>query len=118
GRAGDRLAGQLGTAILASDDPATVRDALPAYLLLLDALLVDDGRGDRGKIAMLFAAAELNGAYAGNFTGDDRDRARRLAAKALAYARRGTCAGSPALCAALDGDVESFATAVDAAPTA
>lgn len=115
-RAGDRFAGQLGTAILASDDPATIRDALPAYLLLLDALLVDDGKGDSGKTGVLLAAAELNGAYAGNFTGDDRARARRLAGKALAYARRGVCTQSAPLCAVLDGDVETFTAAVATAP--
>lgn len=118
GRAGDRLAGQLGTAILASDDPATVRDALPAYLLLLDALLVDDGRGDAGKTALLFAAAELNGAYAGNFTDGDQARARRLAGKALGYARRGVCSGSARLCAAIDGDIDTFAAALAATPDA
>jgi hypothetical protein len=111
-KAGDRLASQLGSAVTNSDDPATVRDGLPAYLLLIDGLVVDDGSGDQGKASLLFAAAELNGAYAGNFTGSDRDRARRLAAKALAYARRGTCAQDAALCRALDQDIGSFETAV------
>lgn len=115
GKAGDRLASQLGSAVTNSDDPATVRDGLPAYLLLIDGLVVDDGSGDKGKASLLFAAAELNGAYAGNFTGSDRDRARRLAAKALAYARRGTCAQDAALCQALDQDIASFEAAVAAA---
>ncbi len=116
GKAGDRLAAQLGQAVLDSDDPATVRDGLPAYLLLIDGLVIDDGSGDKGREGLLFAAAELNGAYAGNFTGDDRARAQRLAAKALAYARRGTCVQDPALCRALDGDIDSFNAAVAAAP--
>ena len=114
--AGNRLASQLGNAVLNSDDPATVRDGLPAYLLLIDGLVADDGSGDDGKESLLFAAAELNGAYAGNFTGNDRDRARRLAAKALAYARRGTCVQDAALCAAFDQDVTRFEAAVAAAP--
>ena len=114
--AGDRLATQLGNAVLNSDDPATVRDGLPAYLLLLDGLVADDGGGDKGKSSLLFAAAELNGAYAGNFTGTDRDRARRLAAKALGYARRGTCVQDAALCAALDQDITRFEAAVVASP--
>ena len=115
-KAGRRFADQLGTAILASDDPATVRDALPAYLLLLDALLVDDGKGDAGKRDLLFAAAELNGAYAGNFTAGDAARASRLARKALGFARRGVCAGDGPLCAAIDGDVDGFAAALAATP--
>lgn len=116
GRASDRLAMQLGSAVLNSDDPATVRDGLPAYLLLLDGLAGSEPRDDAGKLALLFAAAELNGAYAGNFTGGDRERARRLAGKALAYARRGTCAQDAGLCAALDRDVDGFQAAVTAAP--
>ena len=115
-RAGDGLAARLGQAVLDSDDPATVRDGLPAYLLLIDGLVIDDGHGDKGKAPLLFAAAELNGAYAGNFTSGDRERARRLATKALSYARRGTCGQDPALCRALDADVTSFETAVAAAP--
>lgn len=117
-KAGQRFADDLGTAILASDDPATVRDALPSYLLLLDAMLVDHGRGDAGKRDLLFAAAELNGAYAGNFTDGDAARASRLAAKALAFARRGVCAGKGPLCGAIDGDVESFQTALADTPDA
>lgn len=114
-RAGDRLATQLGQAVTNSDDPATVRDGLPAYLLLIDGL-INDGQPDDAKAGLLFAGAELNGAYAGNFTGGDGDRARRLAAKALGYARRGTCASDRALCAALDGNIEAFEAAVAAAP--
>lgn len=115
-RAGDRLAGQLGGAITNSNDPATVRDGLPAYLLLIDGL-IDDGEPDSPrKAGLLFAAAELNGAYAGNFTGGDAERARRLAAKALAYARRGTCVTDAGLCAAFDGNVDAFEAAVAAAP--
>lgn len=116
GRASDRLASQLGSAVTNSNDPATVRDGLPAYLLLIDGLVQGQVPGDKRNASLLFAAAELNGAYAGNFTGDDRERARRLAAKALDYARRGTCAQDKTLCQAIDADVETFAAAVAAAP--
>jgi hypothetical protein len=118
GKASDRLAAQLGSAVTNSNDPATVRDGLPAYLLLIDGLVEGQTPGDKRNASLLFAAAELNGAYAGNFTGDDRERAKRLAAKALDYARRGTCAQDKALCAALDADVDTFTAAVAAAPRA
>ena len=118
GKASDRLAAQLGSAVTNSNDPATVRDGLPAYLLLIDGLVEGQTPGDKRNASLLFAAAELNGAYAGNFTGDDRERAKRLAAKALDYARRGTCAQDKALCAAIDKDVDTFTAAVAAAPTA
>ena len=118
GKASDRLAAQLGSAVTNSNDPATVRDGLPAYLLLIDGLVEGQAPGDKRNASLLFAAAELNGAYAGNFTGDDRERAKRLAAKALDYARRGTCAQDKALCAAIDKDVDTFTAAVAAAPKA
>jgi hypothetical protein len=116
GKASDRLAAQLGSAVTNSDDPATVRDGLPAYLLLIDGLVEGQAPGDRRNASLLFAAADLNGAYAGNFTGTDRERARRMAAKALDYARRGTCAQDKALCEAMDGDVDTFTAALAAAP--
>ena len=116
GRAGDRFAGQLGAAVYDSNDPATVRDGLPAYLLLVDAMIQGQAPGKARNAPLLFAAAGLNGAYAGSFTGDDEERARRLSGKAMDYARRGTCLQDAALCAALDGPVEDFQAAVAAAP--
>jgi hypothetical protein len=62
----------------------------------------------------LLAAAKLNSAYAGNFTGDDKLRARRLSKKAFDYARRATCAQDAPLCAAMDADPEAFAKVVAA----
>lgn len=116
GKASDRLASNLGAAVLASDDPATVRDGLPAYLLLLDGLVAGQTPGKAANAPLLFAAAQLNGAYAGNFTEGDQARARRLAAKAMDYARRGTCLQDERLCTAIDGPVQPFLDAVAAAP--
>lgn len=115
-RAGDRFAGQLGDAVLASDDPATVRDGLPAYLLLIDGLVAGQSPGKRGNAPLLLAAARLNGAYAGNFTDGDAERARRLADKAMDYARRAAALRTPALAAAMDGPVPAFESALAAVP--
>src|SRR5688572_9650145 len=117
-KAGDRFADNLGRAVLDHDDPATVRDGLPAYLLLLDSMVVDAAADDPATAGTLLAAAKLNGAYAGNFTGDDPERAKRLAARALAYARRATCLKDTTVCAALDGDAEAFDAAVAASSDA
>ena len=116
GRASDQLAAQLGSAITNSNDPATVRDGLPAYLLLVDALVQGQTPGKKGNAPLLFAAAGLNGAYAGSFTGDDTVRAQRLSAKALDYARRGTCLRDARLCEAMPGPVAAFEARVAAAP--
>jgi hypothetical protein len=110
----DRFADNFGSAILDSDDPATVRDGLPAYLLLLDSLIAGQTPGKAGNAPLLLAAAKLNGAYAGNFTGDDNDHAGRLAAKALDYARRGDCLIDKPLCASLTQDSDHFDAALKA----
>ena len=106
--ASDRFAENLGNAVLNSEDPGTVRDGLPSYLLLLDSLAMPA----EADASTLLAAAKLNSAYAGNFTGEDKLRARRLSKKAFDYARRATCAQDPSLCAAMDADPERFAAVV------
>jgi hypothetical protein len=83
-------------------------------LLLLDSLVEGQTPGDRKNVPTLLAAAKLNGAYAGNFTGDDKARAQRLSNKAFDYARRATCLQDAALCAAIDKDVEGFDAVVKA----
>lgn len=103
-KASQRFADNLGSAILNQDDPGTVRDGLPAYLLLLDALL----EGDPKNSGTLLAAARLYGAYAGGFVAEP-ERARHLANRAFGYARRATCERSAPLCAALEQPFEAFA---------
>lgn len=110
--ASDRFADNLGNAVLNSEDPATVRDGLPSYLLLLDSLVAGQGEEAEADPSTLLAAARLNSAYAGNFTGDDKLRARRLSKKAFDYARRATCLQDAPLCAAIEGDPERFAAVV------
>ncbi len=102
-KATQRFADNLGSAILNQYDPGTVRDGLPAYLLLLDALL----EGDPKNSGTLLAAARLYGAYAGGFVAEP-ERAKHLANRAFSYARRATCERSPPLCAALEQPFEAF----------
>lgn len=113
-KASDQFATNLGKAVLDSDDPATVRDGLPAYLLLLDSLIAGQEPDDKGGASTLLAAAKLNGAYAGNFTGDDKERAQLMSKKAFDYARRATCLQDAALCAAIDKDMDGFTAVVNA----
>ena len=110
--ASDSFARNLGTAVLNSEDPATVRDGLPAYLLLLDSLIAGQKPGDPNNASVLLAAAKLNGAYAGNFTGDDKARAQRLAKKAFDYANRAVCLQDAPLCAVLEAGPDQFAGVV------
>lgn len=85
-KAAGRLAGDLSSAILNQDDPETVRDGAPAYLLLIDSF----AQGDSASGAMLESAAELYSAYAAVFV-DDPERAKRLSNRARNYGVRALC---------------------------
>ena len=104
----NRMADNLSSAILNQDDPQTVKDGAPAYLLLIDSFI----EGEPDNVHMLLAGANLYGAYANVFV-DDSDRARRLTTKARDYARRAACSARDALCAVLDAPFDEFAAALD-----
>jgi hypothetical protein len=87
------LAANLSSAILNQDDPETVRDGAPAYLLMLDSFI----EGSPGDVAMLSAAAELYAAYGVVFV-DEVERADRLTRRALNYARQSLCASNNDAC--------------------
>ncbi len=95
---GDRMADRITTTILNQDDPATVRDGAPAYLLLIESM-IDDQAPDQ---ATLLAAAKLYSAYAGVFV-EDPERATRLSAKAKRFGRRAICLQLRGFCQQLDG---------------
>ena len=97
------LGRDLTAGILDQDDPETVAEGLPAYLLLLDGLI----EGDPENPDLLLAASRLYGAYAGGFVVEPQRRI-ALATKALAYARRATCARDATLCEVLDADFERY----------
>jgi hypothetical protein len=106
-KATDRFSSNLRTAILNQDDPGTVADGLPAYLLLLDAMI----EGDPTNAATLLSAARLYDAYAGGFITEPQ-RGKRLANRAFGYARRAACVRNAQLCAAIEQPFETFAAEV------
>ena len=75
------------------DDPETVRDGAPAYLLLLDSFIA----GSPDNPAMLAAAAELYAAYGVIFVAEPQ-RADRLTQRALTYGQRSLCASNKSAC--------------------
>ncbi|NDY43244.1 hypothetical protein G3N55_10375 [Dissulfurirhabdus thermomarina] len=107
-RATSRLAADLTEAIRNQDDPETVRQGGPAYLLLVDALIA----GSPDNEELLSAGASLYGAYAGFFV-DDPARARRLAGKALGYGARALCRRRAAACALRGLPFDAFRSALD-----
>jgi hypothetical protein len=87
------LADNLGDAILNQDDPETVRDGAPAFLLMLDSF----AESSPDDPAMLGAAAELYAAYGVLFV-DDEERAGRLTGRAQSYGQRALCVSNAAGC--------------------
>jgi hypothetical protein len=108
-RATNQFADNLTTAILNEDDPGTVRDGVPAYLLLIDGMI----QGDPENPDALLAAAKLYGAYAGGFV-DSPERAQRLANRAYDYAHRALCLREKELCAGLDKPFDAYTAALEA----
>lgn len=102
-----RMADNISLAILNQDDPATVRDGAPAYLLMLDGLI----EGDPENTDLLLAGARLYGSYTNAFV-DDESRAQRLANKSLHYARTALCVENALLCAASAEKLEPFKNAL------
>lgn len=80
------FADNLSAAVVNQNDPETVRDGAPAYMLLLDSLL----EGSPDDPALLSAAAGLYASYGAVFA-DDPARAARLTERALDYADRAIC---------------------------
>ena len=85
------IADRLSSAILNSSDIETVKEAIPAYLVLIDGFLVD-GEGDP---SLYLAASQLNGAFTALV---EEERAQILATKAFDYAQRGACLKQRELC--------------------
>lgn len=101
------LADSLSNAILNQSDPQTVEDGVPAYLILLDAMIA----GDPEDADLLLAGARLYGAYASAFTADP-ERMQRMADRAFEYAKRAACAEQESLCAAMSRPAGEYAQAV------
>ncbi|TXR54041.1 TRAP transporter TatT component family protein [Reinekea thalattae] len=88
GCAVSKLPNNLSQAIVNSDDLTTVKDGLPSYLLMVDALTLTYPKSE----SMHLTAATLNGAYGGVFVpASDTERKKRLAEKALDHAKTAFC---------------------------
>ncbi len=102
-----KLSDNLSRAILDSDDPQTVADGAPSYLLLLDSFILDSPENSR----LLASAANLYSAYAGVFV-DDPERAARMSSKALDYAEQALCLEKSSWCAVRTLPFDEFSTSV------
>ncbi len=92
-QAGQRMATDLAAAMQDHPDPETVAEALPAYLLLMDAM----ARGQPESADTLFNASRLYATFAGSFV-QEPQRAAVLAERARDYADRAMCLNWAAWC--------------------
>jgi len=85
------LADDLASTILNSQDVQTVREGMPAYLIMIDSFL----RSSPDSPDLLLAASRLNGAFS-VFT--EGDRSKLLTTKSLDYALQAGCITNVSLC--------------------
>lgn len=101
------MAANLSSAIMNQDDPETVRDGAPAYLLLLDSFIA----GSPDNPTMLAAAAELYAAYGVIFV-EEHQRADRLTQRALTYGQQSLCASNKSACGIQELGFQDFESAL------
>ena len=87
------LADSLMHAVLNQNDPETVRQGAPAYLLLIDGLITDNPKNQE----LLQAGASLYSSYAGAFV-DEPERASRLSRKGRDYGWAALCRSKKEAC--------------------
>lgn len=103
-----RLADSLADALVNQNDPETVRQGAPAYLVLLDGLIAEDP--DNSDV--LLAGAQLYSNYAGAFV-EEPARAKRLALKGRDYGLAGLCALRRRTCGVWTRPYEEFEATID-----
>jgi hypothetical protein len=108
-----KMADNISLAIQNQNDPATVRDGAPAYLLMIDGLI----EGDPENEDLLLAGSRLYGSYSSAFV-DDEERAQRQANKSLNYARRALCLELEEVCLASTQKLNLFQDSIDATSVA
>jgi hypothetical protein len=87
------FAEDLSATMLEQNDPETVKQAVPAYLILVSSMI----KGDPDNVELLISGSKLYGAYASVFV-EERDRKKRLSALSLDYAEHAFCIYKPAAC--------------------
>jgi tetratricopeptide (TPR) repeat protein len=101
------MADSLSSALVNHNDPETVRQAAPAYLVLIDGMIADNPDG----ADVLLAGAELYSSYAAAFV-EDPERARKLAVIGRDYGWRGLCSAKKSMCGSVTAPYDEFEAAL------
>ncbi len=89
------FAEDLSATILSHDEPETVRQAIPTYLILVSSLI----RSDQENVDLLVSGSRLYGSYASVFV-EETERKIKLSKRAFEYAERAVCLRVPKSCTA------------------
>ena len=87
------FAEDLSATILEFDDPETIKQGVPAYLILISSMI----KGDPENPELLESGAKLYGAYASGFT-NSAESQQALANRAFDYAGRAMCIRDSRFC--------------------
>jgi hypothetical protein len=87
------FAEDLSAAMLEQNDPETVKQAVPAYLILVSSMI----KGDPDNVDLLISGSKLYGSYASVFV-EDRHRKKRLSTLSFDYAHQAFCLRKPSAC--------------------
>jgi hypothetical protein len=87
------FAEDLSATMLEQNDPETVKQAVPAYLILVSSMI----KGDPDNVELLISGSKLYGAYASVFV-EDRGRQKRLSTVSFDYAHHAFCVYKQAAC--------------------
>ncbi|MCK4842913.1 MAG: hypothetical protein KAT04_13705 [Methylococcales bacterium] len=93
--------------ILNHNDPETITEAIPTYLLLLETLVVDEPENE----GLLSTTATLYGSYV-NLIADNPDRKKQLADKAMSYALKSACVHGEIFCGLNEQKYDIFEKAI------
>lgn len=99
----NKMADQLSYAIVSSNDIETVRDGMPAYMLLLDGIIQDDPENQQ----TLLSAAKLYSSYASIFVNDAK-RQKKMAWRSFDYSLRAACLSDNKYCHLVGKTFDAF----------
>ena len=104
----NRATAGLTTAVLDHNDPETVRQGAPAYLLMVDALIA----GDPDNTGLLIAGSQLYSSYTSAFV-SETERAARLAERGRSYGWRALCRAEKLTCDSWSLPFEKFQSIIN-----
>lgn len=104
-----QMSESLASSILNQNDPETVRQGAPAYLLMIDGFIVDDPENPN----VLMTGAKLYASYASAFV-DDPSRAKVMSLKARDYGRSALCLSDRTTCGIWESPYDEFEPVINA----